>query len=79
LAKQGQNPDGLSAASYEKVLETFQKEEKAKAGKNIYAKYSEFQVNKVPASRSQLKEFPNLYKLFVEDSDYQNKVALNGE
>jgi hypothetical protein len=32
----------LAPASIDKILETFEKEEKLKAGKNILAKYSDF-------------------------------------
>ena len=77
-AKHEINPDGLSSAAYSRILEAFQKEEKQKAGKNILAKYSEYQVNKVPADRKDLNNYPKLYKMFVEDQDYENKAAING-
>ena len=48
----------LSAASIDKVIETFEKEEKKKAGKNILSQYSDFQVNKVPEKKSDLTKFP---------------------
>ena len=65
----------FTPASVDRILEAFEKEEKKKAGKNILAKYSDFQVNKVPQKRADLAKFPRLYTLFVEDQDYIRNEA----
>ena len=62
----------LKPSSIQKILETFEKEEKEKAGPNILAKYSDYQVNKVPKKQTELAKFPALYQLYVQDQDYQN-------
>lgn len=64
-----------SALGLAKVLETFEKEEKAKQGTNIVSKYSEFQLNKVPSSNAEVAKFPKLYKAFIDEQDYER--ALN--
>ena len=38
----------------------------------MLAPYSEFQVNKVPESKAKLSEYPKLYELFINQTDYQN-------
>ena len=74
-----QEQSHLPAESVEKILQAFEQEEKKKAGSNILAKYSEFQINKVPSSASEVERFPALYSLFMQDEDYQNKEAQLAE
>ena len=66
------NPN-LSNESKERIIASFEQEEKLKTGSNILSKYSEFQVNKVPDSLNDLNKFPKLYKLYVDDEDYKSK------
>ena len=59
--------DPNQVSSIKKLLETFEREEKEKSGKQILAPYSDFQINKVPSKPQDLNtKFPKLYKLFYE-------------
>lgn len=64
-----------AAQGLQKVLETFEKEEKQKQGANIVSKYSEFQLNKVPAKREDLAKFPQMYQAYVNEQDYERALT----
>lgn len=64
-----------AALGYGKILKAFEKEEKVKKGTHIISKYSEFQLNKVPAKKEELGKFPKLYQAFVDDENYQRALT----
>ena len=75
METQASGANSSSALGLAKVLETFEKEEKQKQGTNIVAKYSEFQLNKVPSKKEDLSKFPAIYKAYVDDQDYQKALT----
>ena len=64
-----------AALGYGKILKAFEKEEKVKKGTHIISKYSEFQLNRVPAKKEELSKFPKLYQAFVDDENYQRALT----
>lgn len=61
------------------VVIAMEKEETEKKGSNLMAQYASYQINKVPTGKQDIKQFPKLYKMFIDDQDYERQEFLNEE